>query len=618
MSTHKNLITLCFAAVFTLGLAACGGGGGGGEPATSIEPTEPTTSMEPTEPTEPQAACDAGPSQACVDARQAELDAIEADDDATVGARNAAEMALATAQTALADANTAAAEEMTVSGLIDDAMTATDDIDDESTPVAVAAGRAAINAARESLDGMENLSDDATAALQGRIDALESSFSPNEVAVRMAAATAAAGTKVMAINAEAGETGEADAGLGGSTASALEEDAPRSYALSIERDRMATKVTVTVNGAAADDSDDVEFALAMDLGNGRTMHTRTMDADADGNVVEEVVIVSTDIDAPKATPFAMVMGQELDVSTDTMNDVPDPTSEAFAIDENDAEVRALVKSSAFTAGTVATLTFDDDDSATNDTDEAFETAGTYNGAMGTYRCNGDADCTVTLDAKGAITGMNDGWIFTPDAGATSDVADADYLHYGFWLMRTTDADGVLTYNEVETFAGSSIAASGSVAGVTGSATYEGGSTGVYVKSVTNPDGTEASATSGHFTADAMLTATFGQVNNDADPPVGTIAPSLLNTLTGTIDNFDLSGGEYNEWAVNLQGDIDTADGDASGTANGGGDPGSFNATFHGDVTEVGDVVPKPSSVVGEFDANFSNGTVAGGFGARKQ
>ena len=27
---------------------------------------------------------------------------------------------------------------------------------------------------------------------------------------------------------------------------------------------------------------------------------------------------------------------------------------------------------------------------------------------------------------------------------------------------------------------------------------------------------------------------------------------------------------------------------------------------------------QPSSVVGEFDANFSNGSVAGGFGARKQ
>ena len=32
MSTQKNLITLCFATVFTLGLAACGGGGGGDAP----------------------------------------------------------------------------------------------------------------------------------------------------------------------------------------------------------------------------------------------------------------------------------------------------------------------------------------------------------------------------------------------------------------------------------------------------------------------------------------------------------------------------------------------------------------------------------------------------------
>ena len=66
----------------------------------------------------------------------------------------------------------------------------------------VAAGRAAIDAAQESLGGMENLSDDVTTALQGRVDTLESSFSPNEMAVRTAAATAAAGTKVEAIDAE--------------------------------------------------------------------------------------------------------------------------------------------------------------------------------------------------------------------------------------------------------------------------------------------------------------------------------------------------------------------------------------------------------------------------------
>ena len=85
--------------------------------------------------------------------------------------------------------------------------------------------------------------------------------------------------------------------------------------------------------------------------------------------------------------------------------------------------------------------FPNNDTGTNDKDEAFETAGTYNGAMGTYRCNGTAECTVDINAMGKISGIGEGWIFTPDAGATSDVADADYLHYGFWLKKTTDEDG---------------------------------------------------------------------------------------------------------------------------------------------------------------------------------
>ena len=42
MSTQKNLITLCIATVFTLGLAACGGGGGGGSsPVTMMDDDTP-------------------------------------------------------------------------------------------------------------------------------------------------------------------------------------------------------------------------------------------------------------------------------------------------------------------------------------------------------------------------------------------------------------------------------------------------------------------------------------------------------------------------------------------------------------------------------------------------
>ena len=133
-----------------------------------------------------------------------------------------------------------------------------------------------------------------------------------------------------------------------------------------------------------------------------------------------------------------------------------------------------------------TLTFDADGDPTDDKDEAFETAGTYNGSMGTYRCNGTADCTVTLDAKGAITAIDGSWIFTPAPRVTTDQPDYDYLSYGFWLKKTTDEDGVLTYNEVETFARSSLVecTGERCSDVEGSATYNGGATGVYVKNVT--------------------------------------------------------------------------------------------------------------------------------------
>ena len=441
-------------------------------------------------------------------------------------------------------------------------------------------------------------------AYQARLDAA--------AAARVAAVTKAAMTKESAIAAEAAQT--ADDGPGGA-------DAANDHAITIARDRTGTSVTIAVDGAAADDP---EFMQAMDLGGGRTMHVRTMPADADGNVAEEVVVVGTDIEAPVATPFAMAPGQELTVDADGVM-ATGADAVAFdpggALDGNDpgqAAVLAKVMSNAFASGTAAELTFggDDPDDAT---DAAFTTAGSYNGATGTYTCTGGAvDCTVTLDGMGMLTAMSDGWIFTPDTGATSDVPDADYLHYGFWLKRTADAMGAVTYDEVETFAGSSVAASGDVGSVAGSATYQGDATGVYVNKVFNPDGTIDRATSGHFAADANLTAIFGQVfdaNNE-----GTIAPNQLYTLRGTIENFRLSGGEANTWSVALDGDITESSGVASGTAGGGvaGEDGSFSAAFHGPVTDADNDPVQPHTVVGEFNADFSDGSVAGAFGARQE
>ena len=455
----------------------------------------------------------------------------------------------------------------------------------------------------------------------------EDPMAANCTGATQAQLTTAAGTKTKAIMTEMDQM--VDATLGGSArdgddGTANTADDP--YTLEISRDQDGTTIKITDFALA-----DPKFAQAMDLGGGTTMHVRKMVADADGNVEDEVVIVTTDIGAPKATAFGMVAGQSLTVNalgnaaTGTAAVGFDPGDALESTDTAQAAILANIKSDDFTAGSgqSAMLTFTqaiEDDSTTLDKDEtraAAEVMGYYNGAMGTYTCTGANACTVTADSMGKLTLMSNGWVFLPAAGATSDVQDTDYLHYGFWLARTSK-DGVVTsYDEVETFAGSSLPVSGSVANVDGSATYSGDATGVYVKNVLTSSGALDSATSGHFTATANLTATFGQVENEAND--GTIAVSMLNTLTGTISDFALAGGEANSWMAVLAGDIDMTDGSASGTAKGGSpaEDGSLSAQFHGAGTEENNVAPAPSAVVGEFNAFFTDGSVAGGFGARK-
>ena len=449
------------------------------------------------------------------------------------------------------------------------------------------------------------------------------------------AATKAAGTKQTAIEAEAAQT--TDAGLGGSDAlgtDTLTGTSDDPYSLTIERDASATTVKIADTGNAGDD--DPKFMQAMDLGDGLTMHTRTMEADDDGNVVEEVVMVKTDIEAPKDTAFEKVPEQALNVSTNTDNDSPSETHEALNVSaiisalSDEAKTAALAKImvSGFRSGGSLSGTFAFDDTNTATIDEAFESEGTYNGAAGTYRCNGTVNCSVTYSAKGEITDIGSDWIFTPDEGATSPVQDDDYLHYGFWLKKTTK-DGVVTYDEVETFAGSSLSPTvvGDISLVVGDAKYEGSAVGVYVKNVYGSDGSVESATSGHFTADATLTAYFGGVD---------VAAAKQFTVEGNITDFALSGNDKNNnWSVSLKAadfsggrDSDGSPGTDhanvfAGEAEGGGTNGDWSGTFYGETPETpatddGTARVAPGSMAGEFDAAFSNGSVAGAFGARKK
>ena len=134
----------------------------------------------------------------------------------------------------------------------------------------------------------------------------------------IAAATKAAGTKRMAIAAEAAQAADADAGLGGSANLGADnttgtDDDP--YSLTITRDRTSTEVKIADSGLAGDD--DPKFMQAADLGYGTTMHVRTKAADEDGNVEEEVVVVTTNIEAPRGRPFAMFQNIAADGTTTT-------------------------------------------------------------------------------------------------------------------------------------------------------------------------------------------------------------------------------------------------------------------------------------------------------------
>ena len=694
MSTQKKLITLCFATVFTLGLAACGGGGGGGDaPAPGMMDSDvslegkyiPSGAMIAVEdvpdgtmiPIEGGAMLDlAGLGTVeCVsvdgclgtvengvltitgDLKIVSVDPALDSDAAMVLAGLAVDM--------LPDApDPAIGQREAISSAIAAAMTAVNAVADAATDEEVAAADTAIAAAKMAIADAANVPAEEAAANSGTVSVLETALANAKTSrtaviaaaaaaevVRLAAeaaeaeaatkavVTKAAGTKAKALVAENAQT--TDDGIGGLAATA-------DYDLEIARDRTGTTIKIDDDPMAA--ADDPKFEQAMDLGSGRTMHVRTMDADADGNVVEEVVIVSTDIQAPKATPFGKVADQTLNADGDGdaapgRSAVARDLGEALvSTNDEDAAVLKNIKASEFAkaAGTTVTHTFNGvipDDAGTADVDESKAAAkvdGTFNGASGTYKCitaGADASCTVTVNGKGVLTAATDGWIFTPDAGAKSDVADADFLHYGFWLQKTTDKDDVLTYDEVETFAGSSLLASigSEIDSVTGSASYKGGATGVYVKNVLTSEGATASSTAGHFTATADLKAYFDQtVDDQATTTVDeadTIAPNLLKTISGTISKFTLSGGEANTWAVTLNKSDPRIDGENTfaGTTDGGGDPGKFSGAYHGAVSvdhddddQTTNINVAPSVVVGEFDANFKNGSVAGGFGARKE
>ena len=274
--------------------------------------------------------------------------------------------------------------------------------------------------------------------------------------------------------------------------------------------------------------------------------------------------------------------------------------------------------------------------------------GTYQGALGDYYCSGP-NCMATVTASGA-TELAGRWRFKHDEGAMITSPDPNFLYFGWWLQqdgtgtpaRASAFTGFVSPDGANPFQVSDVSATG----VRGSATYAGHAAGKFA--ISNPIGDDDA---GHFTADAMLSATFGP--NDA-PNFGGV--------TGTLDNF-MANEEAVDWEVTLLRTewvtyVGTDDGTIAATAGrtqmpfddpntGGVNEGDVAATTNIDESEVGtiwsidgnaaaasgswsaqmydettgsagDGNTVPTSVTGTFQSHFGAiHTMVGAFGAER-
>ena len=171
-------------------------------------------------------------------------------------------------------------------------------------------------------------------------------------------------------------------------------------------------------------------------------------------------------------------------------------------------------------------------SGTNSYGPDDDVAGMFDGVPGVYDCT-VASCTVSADVNGHPT-FSAGWQFKPASSSpTVTSADSAYLSFGWWLTRdvTPDRDSAAAYVFVTNHG---MVAATFDATLQGTAEYNGSAVGKYaIYSDLGGGDNEA----GHFTADASLTANFGD-------------DSIGGEITGAIENFMTDAGEK-PWTVSL-------------------------------------------------------------------
>ena len=224
---------------------------------------------------------------------------------------------------------------------------------------------------------------------------------------------------------------------------------------------------------------------------------------------------------------------------------PGPISSADFDEDNPTKGNvAKARSDNFPTGNGGSKNYGEVDSVDSGNPLTFR--GTFDDVPGVFACA--MGCTLLTNAKGELRGADQTWNFTPDLAnaATVKVPDADYAYFGWWLDKPEK--NTVAHN-VEVFAGGSSDTHEVTVGVAieGTATYAGPAAGKYV-SKTFAAGVQTDAGVGHFTANADLTARFG---DDAVAAVGT-DEDVVAIVGGSISGFELDDGSNPDWTVKLE------------------------------------------------------------------
>ena len=591
MSRYKDVAAIGLAAMLSFGLVACGGGGGGGggggsEPAAEVETPVP---------------------------------------DPAIAQRAAVEQAAATLSTATAglsgedvsQADVAAA--MLAANGLDTALTAATDVPDTET-----AGYASqLTAAWSVISGAQARVTAAREAAEAEV-ARMAQVAKNEVSLEVAKA-------ILAPHITLGDDTPFEFRVPTDVETSADTDLESVFA--IERTSGSVDITLQQTEDEAEDKPYETSVVSIDdewSGMGYT-HTNTK-----GTQMENAVLY-TDIEKAGHEKWSVYFSGA-DANTPGKSTLSADANGVVPLPEN-----TVVGAEYLSASVLPGKPGDAQDEVGRDFAMGSVTNGTFYGVPGKFTCS-TAACELTreiVDGMDEVTVSAVGALmFTPDVpsgknfAAIADtvkvqyaVPDVDYVHFGYWMESTKQADGGYK-QEIRTFSGNKIVPYADADGfptLIGSATYSGLAAGRYVqKSAFDDEGDATIVTDGEFVASANLKAQF----NNTD---GKVAEANKWAITGTIANF-MDDGEDLGWTLKLnKANLGTRDPGAgtitnptstfTGTTSGDAAtlPGNWSGSMYGvdggvDVTDGSD---HPSSVAGEFNGHFVNGHVAGAFGANE-